>query len=357
MDQSTREVFCNLTWPSPEEVLNSSNTPPRRPSPYWLKEKLNSSRLKIHDGNSSSMNISVSRRWKQITQFADLRIILNIEPYNYERSTLFLQCKHNKFLDLKEFDFGNFLVESVSNGLLFEGEDCKITSVLTVMHPSEVSLSELTAEVSRNFPGYDVIASQTAAEDRRMKSESNYRHIFLPDGRIKPAHASVLSELVQDPLEHLNAIASNSHLKRSVARKAYIDLVRGGMIHLWPFIRSEDHRDFIVARIHFRTPRGSSTDVRTAIMKNSYVRDNYLQIWQFNRRTTICLLSVPNVEALIHIAKELSNDLGDVYLITQIKHFGYYFKDASMALIRRYSAIGNHNNLSVVSPDQLLAES
>lgn len=339
MDQSTREVFCNLTWPTSEEVLNVSDTPPRRPSPFWLKEKLASNRPRTNNNHGNTQNASVTRRWKEISQFAELRLLLHLEPYNYTRSTVFLQCRNYKFLDIRKYDYGTFLVDAVSNGLLLESESCRITSVFTVIHPSSTSRSEVLHSISKHFRGYDIITSMTAVEDLKMKSEKNYHRIFMPSGKIKRAHASVMNELIRDPLEHLNTIAANSNIKRSVARKAYVDLVKGGMFHLTPFIRSEDYRDFVVARFYFRVSEDARPKILMKILENSYVRNNYLQIWQYNPEIIMCLISAPNVQQLIQLTKQLTRDLKGVDLMTEIKHYGYFFRESAIEIVRRHSAL------------------
>lgn len=337
MDQPTREIFCNLTWPTTEDILDSSDAPPRRPSPFWLKEKLTNNRNRLSHGYGNSQNASVTRRWKAINQFVDLRLLLNLDTFNYNRSRIFLQCKEYKFLDLTKFDYGSFLVESVSNGLLLKSETCRITSVLTVMHPSDMPKSEILETVKRHFRGYGVITSQTAMQDTKTRSERNYRRIFLQNGKIKHSYAAVLNELILDPMKHLNAIALDAKLKRSTTKKAYVDLVKGAMFYLDPFIRSEDYRDFVVARLHFRISKNARPDILSRIMENSYVKENYLQIWQYNPSIILCLISAPNVQQLIQVTKELNSDLRGVDLMTEIKHYGYFFREASISLVTNSS--------------------
>lgn len=336
MDPTTRQVFNALTWPTMDEMSDCDNSPPRRPSPYWLNEKIMQHRRSngILDGDQKA---SVARKWKEINQFADLRVMLNLPYFNYTRSSIIMQCLNYRFLSTRKFDFGTFLVEAVSNGLLFESQTFKYTTIITVMHSLEMPLNAVIKDLFDHFKGYKVIAAYGANSREYISVKKYFKKVFSPEGLIRQNHAAVLHELIKDPLKHLNSIALNTDLKRSTVRSVYVDLVRGGVFRIEPLIKSEDARDFVVARVNIESEPDQRPKVLSALMDLDMISGNSLQIKELNGRVLLCLFWAPNVDYVIRATEELNRLVPGARVFSQIKHQGYYFRDASAIVVRRNS--------------------
>lgn len=246
MNQLSCEIFKTLTWPTERDLSQNEDSIPKRPSPYWVYEKLLANRENLSPGLKITKNATIES-WYRMMDYVGLRLVMNASRFGYNRAIIVTKEHNYRFTPYSEENSFKRCVESIHSGIIIGGGHIFFGSLISFVYRNRPSLKKIKSIIEEQLSESEIVSIMEFSDNPVNSNLRSLKRCFSSDLRsIRVDHARILLELIESPLEKLNEISMKLGLSRSTVNRNYSDLVRSGLITIEPYVRSENNRDFIL---------------------------------------------------------------------------------------------------------------
>lgn len=229
---------------------------PKRPSPYWVYEKLMANKNNISPDLRITKNSTIEC-WHSLMSYVGLRLVINVGKFGYSRGVLVTRNRDYRPISYLGDSYLSNCVESIHSGVIIEGDHIFFGSLISFVYRNKSSANKIRSIIEEKLPDAEIISLHNYGDNNINGNLQSLKRCFSSDLRtIRANHGKVLVELINSPLEKLNEISIKLGLSRSTVNRDYTDLVRSGIIAIEPYIRSENNRDFILVSFQIESLSG-----------------------------------------------------------------------------------------------------
>lgn len=276
MNELSCEIFKTLTWPTERDLDQNEDSIPKRPSPYWVYEKLLANREKLSSDLKITKNATIEC-WHSMMNYIGLRLVMNASRFGYYRALILTKDHNYRSPSYSEENSFKKCVESIHSGIIIEEDHMFFGSIISFVYRNKSSLKKIRSIIEEQLSNSEILSIMEFSDNPVNSNFHSLKRCFSSDLRsIRTDHARILLELIDSPLEKLNEISMKLGLSRSTVNRNYSDLVRSGLITIEPYIRTENNREFILVSFQIEPLSGKVKSNSLDQIPNSWLKERII---------------------------------------------------------------------------------
>lgn len=307
MNELSCEIFKTLTWPTERDLDQNEFSIPKRPSPYWVYEKLLSNKENLSSNLKITKNATIDC-WYRMMDYVGLRLVMNASRFGYYRAILITKDHNYRSPAYSEDSSFKNCVESIHSGIIIEDKQMFFGSLISFVYRNKSSLKKIRSIIEEQLTNSEIISIKEFSDNPVKSNFRSLKRCFSSDLRsIRTDHGRILLELIDSPLEKLNEISMKLGLSRSTVNRNYSDLVRSGLITIEPYVRSENNRDFILVSFQIEPLSGKVKSNSLDQIPNGWLKERIIAS-KFSVPNRILILTwLDNFNQIRKAIKEIEN--------------------------------------------------
>ncbi len=276
MDRVSTELIRALQWPEDLDLRDIAGKPLRRPSPYWIQKKVEEKLFSSGKWGRGKTG-GVESRWKRIAPVVETQLILNLQLFGYNRAMVSWKTGPLRIDELlRKIQKFNFIERA--HAALVQQSDGTMSPMFAIefVYRNETDYRKKLDKLNAALTRYTFLSEFIGEPVFTNGDRSALRRIINSDGKIREKAATVLRELIADPLISLPGLASATGMSRSESKKYFYDLVYSGAVLIQPAIDSLALTDFTLSTISVSTLNMTKDEACRRLMNETSLGERIL---------------------------------------------------------------------------------